>query len=182
MVEHHRAYLAGKITKNGWRSGYGDYREHSIMGECSPYEELVVNEELTITGPFFIGCDHGCYHGNGGHGVAAREAHDLNDTDKWFDCLGTRKFYTRNDVFEICKNQIDKAEIVFAYIDCLDCYGTLAEIGYAYAKGKAVEIFFASPTIKEEMWFISKMHRRVNYISEPWIARNLVGEIIKNLF
>ncbi|BDI29423.1 hypothetical protein CCAX7_14740 [Capsulimonas corticalis] len=39
-----------------------------------------------------------------------------------------------------CLEQIKKADFVFAYIDDLSCYGTLAEIGYASAIGKPIVI------------------------------------------
>ena len=163
-AEHHSVYLAGKIRPNDWRNNFCNYRGIPLypMDIANGYEEKV-NDHLTITGPFFIACDHGCYHGEGQHGVGAN----------YGGCMSS--YFSRDDVFKICKSQIDKAEIVFAYIDCRDCYGTLAEIGYANAIGKDVIIFFRNDYLKEEMWFIDKMQRNTGIASSEWIEKQLTS-------
>lgn len=159
-AEHHFVYLAGKIRKNGWRGLRGIPYDPKEIANGYEYKK---NEFITITGPFFIACDHGCYHGEGMHGVGA---------DEFVGCMSDL-YFTRSDVFRICTEQIDRAEILFAYIDCRDCYGTLAEIGYAYAKGKDVVIVFKNEDLKEEMWFIDKMQRNTNIASNEWIKKYL---------
>ena len=169
----YKVYLAGKIRHCGWREAFSGYREHS-MDFVHYDDELTVNDEMIITGPFFISCDHGCYHGDGTHGVGAR----LTESE-WSGCLGD--FFTREDVVEICKYQIDMADIVFAYIDCFDCYGTLAEIGYAHAKGKTIIIQFSDQSIKENMWFLDKMQQKTIAVPYIWVQENLVYPIKKYL-
>lgn len=169
--EHHSVYLAGKISRNDWRNKICSYwgipdNPHDIIHDVI----VDVNDSLSITGPFFIACDHGCYHGNGTHGVGAVNSLHSNE---WGGCMGN--YYTRNDVFHICKRQIDKAEIMFAYINCRDCYGTIAEIGYAHASDKEIVIVFSSPELKEEMWFIDKMQKRTGAASDEWIWKNLIS-------
>jgi hypothetical protein len=131
--------------------------------------ECDVNANLTITGPFFIACDHGCYHGRGNHGVGA------DDSGGHFGggCLGN--FFTRSQIFDICKSQIDKAEIVFAYINSHDCYGTIAEIGYAYASGKDIFILFNDLDVVDDMWFVSYMQRNTGIASDEWIKTQLTS-------
>lgn len=166
-VEHHSVYLAGKISSVGdWRNSFGNYRRTSVNPDRA-VDDFVwnVNDYLTITGPFFISCDHGCYHGEGQHGVGAKDG----------GCCD--KPYTQKDVLEICKKQIGRAEIVFAYIDCRDCYGTLAEIGYAHAMGKDVIVRFSSAELKEDMWFADRMQRNTGPASSEWIEKQLTSKL-----
>ena len=81
------------------------------------------------------------------------------------------------DVLDICKRQIDRAEIVFAYIDEGDCYGTLAEIGYAHAIGKDITIVFSNDRLKADMWFADKMQRHSGNISSRWINEQLISKL-----
>ena len=173
-AEHHSVYLAGKIAPNDWRNRFCYYRGIPEHPEDIPYGSIIVKDNITITGPFFISCDHGCYHGDGKHGVGA--VNSLH-SDEWGGCMGN--YYTRDDVLNICKGQIDKAEIVFAYINCNDCYGTLAEIGYAHAKGKDIVIAFSNEKLRQEMWFADKMQQRTGDVSERWIKEQLITPIQK---
>ena len=172
-AEHHSVYLAGKISKCGWRDKFPSVGIYDGMS-CYQLGELSANanEELTITGPFFVSCDHGCYHGRGKHGVGAV---DSLDSDEWGGCMGN--FFNRSDVLYACKRQIDRAEIVFAYIDQDDCYGTLAEIGYAHAKEKDIVVVFSNDRLKRDMWFADKMQQRTGNISDRWIREQLLTRI-----
>lgn len=173
-TEHHSAYLAGKILPHDWRTNfyYDSFYEHIPPNALAERSEQV-NDELTVTGPFFISCDHGCYHGDGKHGVGA--VGSIHSDDEWGGCMGN--YFSRDDVLNICKKQIDRADIVFAYIDHNDCYGTLAEIGYAHAKGKDIVIVFSNDALKREMWFADKMQQRTGNISNKWINENLLSRI-----
>ena len=167
-AEHHYVYLAGKISMDDWRNVIWSCRcAPSDPGYIAAGYECDVNDSLTITGPFFISCDHGCYHGDNTHGVGAG-----NESP---NCIGD--FYTRENVLSICKDQIDRAEIVFAYIDQPDCFGTLTEIGYAHAKGKDIVIVFSNKKLKREMWFADKMQQRTGTISDKWISEQLLTKI-----
>ena len=173
-VEHHSAYLAGKIQKHGWRESFyycGFYKQmppNELAERCEN-----VSNELTVTGPFFISCDHGCYHGDGKHGVGA--VGSIHSDEEWCGCMGN--YFSRDDVLSICKRQIDRAEIVFAYIDEGDCYGTLAEIGYAHAIGKDITIVFSNDRLKADMWFVDKMQRHSGNISSRWINEQLISKL-----
>jgi hypothetical protein len=177
-TEYHSVYLAGKIRCNGWREKIANIRDHSInQYETKP---ILVNASLTIMGPFFISCDHGCYHGDRTHGVGLNKyCKDVDGTLYHFGCCGNGEQppFTECDVLDICKSQIDAAEIVFAYIDCTDCFGTLAEIGYAHAKGKTIIIKFASDQLKKDMWFIDKMQQITCNVSNEWINTQLLSKL-----
>lgn len=178
-AEHHTVYLAGKIRQNGWREMISGYRcGDSIAYSPEVYDGLVINENLTVTGPFFIACDHGCYHGKSTHGVGVNKF--IHDGGRFwrYGCCGDGEVpFTEDEVVMICKAQIDKAEIVFAYIDCQDCFGTLAEIGYAHAKGKTIIIKFKDYDLEEDMWFISKMQQKKTDVSDWWIQEQLISKI-----
>ena len=47
---------------------------------------------------------------------------------------------------------IRKADLVFAWIDSLDCYGTIVEIGYAHGRQKKIVI--AGPEFYKDLWFV----------------------------
>lgn len=180
--EHHSVYLAGKISCGGWRNVmFSKYRDNSIHGlTIDEIEPLPINESLTITGPFFISCDHGCYHGKNTHGVGLNKFVEYEDgTIDWYGCCGSGEEppYTEEEVLNICKSQIDRAEIIFAYIDCQDCFGTLAEIGYAHAKGKTTIIKFKNDDLERDMWFISKMQQKKTDVSDWWIREQLISKI-----
>jgi len=165
QAEHHSVYFAGPINMNDWRNRFCYYR--GLPGDSEAITsgfQYKANDNITITGPFFISCDHGCYHGEGQHGMGAANG----------GCMGN--YFTRNDVFNICKAQINRAEIVFAYICCKDCYGTIAEIGYAHAIGKDVIVIFSDTELKEEMWFVDQMQRNTGIASDKWIETQLTSK------
>lgn len=154
--EHHNVYLAGKIEFEDWRGAFIDYRSASLWeSDVDPVDwfisrRVVINESATMTGPFFISCDHGCYHGEGTHGVQC----------EW-NCIGANRMLTRIDVEYISRKQIDAADVVLAYINDRTCYGTLAEIGYARARNKYIIVVYDSGELLDEMWFVGEMANRV---------------------
>ncbi len=159
-----KVYLAGKITNNWWRNevlgneGCWESRtngvdlvDHEVNDNLELYFDNEYEDELfVLTGPHSLGCDHGCYHD---------EKHSKHASS---GCYWEYDPITKKDVKEACCHQIDKSDIVFAYIDSLDCYGTLAEIGYAYGKGKFICILYKNKTIEKELWFVSQMGN-INY-------------------
>ena len=166
ITENHSVYFAGKISKNGWRTDWGELIfEYAENIENLASFEYKINDEMTYTGPIFLSCDHGCYHGPGSHGVAAGD----------YGCGA--KGIQREDVLYICKSQIERAEILFAYIDSADCFGTIAEIGFAHAIGKDIFIVFSNEELKEEMWFVDQMQRNTGIASSKWLENNLFSKI-----
>lgn len=154
-----KIYLAGKITNNWWRNQIlgGVTRTNGIdvgyyWEDISKYIDSEYDAGFCIiTGPHSLGCDHrGCFH-------SKQDAmHTATPTNHSRTCaMGS--IVTKDDVKYACCHQIDKSDMVFAYIDGLDCYGTLAEIGYAYGKGKFICILYKDKTIKKELWFVSQM-------------------------
>ena len=143
-----RVYLAGKIKQNGWRELIVGYRcNHLYGGDNVDLTKYTVkyNDQITITGPWFLSCDHGCYHGDNTHGLGINKmgCPDANGDN-----------YLESEVYDICTQQIMGSDIVFAYIDDNTCYGSLYEIGLAKALGKKIIIVFDNGERMSDMWFI----------------------------
>jgi hypothetical protein len=130
-------YLAGKIAKSDWRHNVAaELRDASTersnlssVGDL-PGQIGTRYDGVTYVGPFFAGCDHGCAHGGDTH---ARSG-------------GCTEGHSRPRTAADCLAQIDRADVVFAWLDELEpnghctAYGTLVEVGYAVARGKHVVV------------------------------------------
>lgn len=152
-----KIYLAGKITKNGWRQSIVDLRScyHGVdyYGfETPPAEWPVIDAgNFYYTGPYFIGCNHGCFHNKGTHGWGSdgycNSASDFDDKP-----LTSTPNHGLSFVPKLCMAAIKNSDIVYAWIDGADCYGTIVEIGYACGVEKL--IFIASPEYIPDLWFV----------------------------
>lgn len=140
-------YLAGKIRPACWRTQLVEKIEDVLWeGESWPIEWEPLRNSINLLsgkydycGPFYMSCNHGCGFREDSHGL-----------DKV--CSGSS--YTPRAT-RLCKKAIDAADYVFAWIDEADCYGTIAEIGYAAAKGKPICI--AGPRRYSDMWFVYEL-------------------------
>lgn len=140
MKRKNKIYLCGKIRPNDWRTQIaGDINDWDVEDDPEWYEyEHDVTDNITVVGPWFISCDHSCYHGERSHGMGA---------NKHVSCTGSAPL-TEKAVVDICKRQIEKSDVVFALIDDNTCYGSLWELGYAFAMEKMSSYF--STTLKEQ--------------------------------
>lgn len=136
---NNKIYFAGKISKYNWRNQL--LNKFRIDEEDEPY----IIDEFEYTGPFFISCDHGCYHGDNTHGRLIDENAMCSDFH----------YETRGRTISKCYKWIDEADIVFCWIDDITAYGTFTEIGYAFAKNKIIYIACDEKISKEsiEIWF-----------------------------
>lgn len=154
-----KVYLAGKIEKLDWRHGLFNIRsiesELTPEGLLRPIDPPPMKGRFVYAGPYFTSCDHGCSHGEGSHGLSTESA-----------CSGNP---TRPNVVKTCLHMIDAADVVFAWIDDPMAYGTIAEIGYAVAKGKRVFVYMPEEIAQwqRDMWFAAHMAsysaRALNY-------------------
>lgn len=124
-------YMAGKISQNGWRNALADIRHESFFD--TDHYVPIKEHFLNYVGPFFISCDHGCSHGRNEHGVGC----GCGDNSEYSIQSGPDY-----DLFVMntCLKNINRCQTVYAWIDSLDCYGTLLELGYAYANRKDIRI------------------------------------------
>ena len=160
-----KVYLAGKITKNGWRSEiFAGYRSYDPQVQES--DEV---DGFVATGAFFVGCDHGCFHGDNSHGVAAYGWRGRDSES--YTCEMDLVESPENTV-AICRNAIDRSDVIFAWIDSVEVYGTLVEIGYAIGKGIPVYLFYSTDNPKsKDMWFAGKIANYYGYadtIEKAW--------------
>jgi hypothetical protein len=153
-------YFAGKISKNCWRHEiFGDLRGAERFQETSsgklPISRNALGTGLHYSGPYFIGCDHGCYHGAHSNGVVGRG-----------DCLDLAFVPSRVQVPQIAYDQIRRADVLFAWIVDRTCYGTLVEIGFAHALQKTIWLAYTPKMVisgepgyapKNDLWFAQSL-------------------------
>lgn len=145
-----KIYLAGKITPDS-RQGR-DWRFEVVRGldaslgyapprsKAWPILPGAIFERFDYVGPFFTDLSD-CWGGHGG-GLCFPHATNVSQMPGWKH--GGDTPYMREIVVQRCLHAIDSADLVFAWIDTLDCYGTLFELGYARALGKRLAVCFAS--------------------------------------
>jgi len=132
-----KIYLAGKIGRNDWR--------HSIVDGLGEYsvgveEWTVLKESIFAThdyvGPYFLSWGHGQTH--------------CSDFLHATEC----RHGATHEISDACFNAIKQCDLLFAYIESNDCFGTFCEIGYAIANEKQIVICYA-PGVDEnnDMWF-----------------------------
>lgn len=147
-------YLAGKISRNDWRHtivsrlSEFEWKDESKMIPTHPIIPKSIFDYHNYVGPFFISCNHGCSHGDNTHGVGAGNTVTCTFHDEHYQ--------KREAAFNLALEGIKKADTIFAWIESLDCYGTLVEIGYAYALGKHIWIDIPDPQNDknfQHLWF-----------------------------
>lgn len=143
-------YMAGKIYHTCWRhSIVRDLRDASL--DERSLDSMIMSRAIYgfhhYCGPFFIACDHGCYHGESSHG---RKTLGYDCGASHHDNFGEDAAY-RN-----CIQNMKHADTVFAWIDSMDCYGTLFELGIAYKSGIPIYIGIDAKVgseVRNHMWF-----------------------------
>jgi hypothetical protein len=170
-----RIYLAGKIAKNDWRLRLTDNAKASMEEEAlDRFIAIPVKARGYLwTGPYAVACDHGCFHGPSTHGAAA---------NVWCSPEPeTNRQARRNLVHSLNAERIERSTGVFAYIDELDCYGTLAEIGHAYGQRIPVGLCYG-PRItvheRDHLWFVE---RYANWVYDAQQIEQAFGEFLGEL-
>lgn len=144
-------YLAGKITNTTWRDqivtkGWS-FENHSAIDfdlsegvwktikGCLPLPD---GRRLDLTGPYWqpsIDC--------GGHGRIQNSfaIHSFTKLTNKDEILNVDPGIL--DLVVQIRSSIKRSDLVFAWIDSMDCFGTLVEIGYAF--GQECVVVVASP-------------------------------------
>lgn len=170
-----KIYLAGKIWPNCWRHRIvSGLRSAIVTGDGSTMHEWPILEGAIsglhdYVGPFFVSCDHGCAHGLQSHGVALSSDLDREPllaksgagefSPHYSGCIDIRGVYGAYDglkdrqksVMALCLEAIDRCDLFFAWIDQTDCFGSIAELGYAVGAGKRTVAACKAPFA--DMWF-----------------------------
>lgn len=120
--------------------------------------------KFDYVGPYRMGTNHGPY--NGTHGL--RERGEISD-EQFYDAeafaahLKTVAFNeltaARRKTWELCKGAIEQSDLVFAWIDSEQTYGTILEIGYAKAKG--IPVWIGYPESFGDMWLVYQVADRI---------------------
>jgi hypothetical protein len=159
-----RFYLAGKIEHTDWRHQIVSGLRDGFSGE-SPKAPILLKSIGGIhhyTGPFFLGCDHGCGHVAGHHGchingcTGSGSATDLDYLKSCVtDCDHAIQMSGRQMAFANAMNGIEQCDVLFAWIESHAAFGTLAEIGFAFARQKKIWISFVQEM--DDLWFAATM-------------------------
>jgi hypothetical protein len=140
-------YLAGKISPHGWRDDIvGPAIGVAEAAELFSPEHKIGCRGFDYIGPFFIADDHGCGHGPASHGAAATGESE---------CIWWTTGTPPRRIFNINRRRLALATHVFAFINELDCFGTLIELGMAVELRKHIGVAFGEDlTFKEvrELW------------------------------
>lgn len=172
-----KIYCAGKIHHKDWRTalysrGLDLTADPDDMGICptgfDEYQNILpiqwpivpIGNENHYTGPYFLTCDHGCFHGDNAHGVGADEL-----------------VQHRSAVVKLCKAAIATSDAMFVWLNDSTAYGTITEIGYAAALGKRIWIYGTKRF--DDMWFVYQMAAHAN-IDKKYTEDMLPG-IVKRL-
>lgn len=174
-----RVYMAGKVAKLDWRHSLVGLSLKNVDLRYDPESQTVVAVDpisvdgFEYAGPFFLADDHGCFHGQHSHGFGALH---------WPDCAvgdvsdevarASERLYgnsgawakTREVTHRSCLTWLRSSDVVFAWIDNYDAYGTLVELGYAAALGipiyLAFDLMFDGPrgpdspsSVWNDLWF-----------------------------
>lgn len=161
-----RVYIAGKISKNDFRHRLVPGLAHHSFGQ-----EEIITLDFIYVGPFFVSCDHGCYHGKGTHGV-------MNE-------LGCQEVleHTRLDVISNNNAAIDRADVVFVYITATDCYGTLVEIGRVTSRlfRPRLAIAFAPGVPIDDFWYGAKQADSLYYDVRECCLPGLLAQSLREV-
>jgi hypothetical protein len=124
-------YFCGKVKHTDWRHSILDLRDVSYPLDSYRLGQVTIlsNElgpGLHYCGPFFVGCDHGCYHGPNSHGAAADTGgYDDGAFDDEQRVPSRHKDWQTEIAFN-CQISIRAADIIFAWLDDLTAFGTFA--------------------------------------------------------
>jgi hypothetical protein len=101
-------------------------------------------------GPYFVSCDHGCYHGEDTHGQGAARGGCASGEERVSPAL----------VVQTCLRWLGAADAVFCWLDDPTAHGTVAELGYATGIGKPVFLYTPPGDRLRDLWFVQQMIRR----------------------
>jgi hypothetical protein len=170
-----KVYLAGKISKNDWRHELVPGLRNHAWGDgdldCGKF---------IYTGPFFVGCDHGCFHGPDTHGSHADGCigGGVDGPSSW------------TEVVQRCRRGVISADLLIVYAESLDCIGSMVELGIAIEGGIPV-IFCVAPGVNHREFHFPAIFPNVDFrsgvtvgelkrILDTTVAERLVAKGWKN--
>lgn len=146
-----KLYFAGKIRQNCWRHSIVEGLRNANYENPFDWQPLPIGRRHTYVGPFFSSCDHGCSHGPATHGIEESGCSTVT-VDDWAERV----------VVE-CLASVMKADEVFVWIDSLDCFATLIEVGFAFRCGTPIrvgvdqDLELGGSDKRNELWFLETL-------------------------
>jgi len=144
-------YLAGKISRvNDWRERLVPHIQYNNEDwlDLGEYPSWNITKGILyghdFTGPYFI------KNGREKYG----EMHRVTVNDH---CYPGNNGAEEKFIFEQCLMAIEKSDAVFAYIDSNECFGTIAEVGYAFGINKLVGLCYENDILYGDVWFLKNM-------------------------
>lgn len=146
-------YLAGKMESTHahdggcWREGLtGRDRNVTILtGTALDYNKLPIEIGVACEGHNYVGPYY--FDSGGGHSTWINGGHGNDPGGQ-----GLPSDH-RDRVRSLCLDAIDRCDLLFAWLNCTDCYGTIAEIGYARAARKRIAVASPLEVNVTELWF-----------------------------
>jgi hypothetical protein len=124
-----RIYLAGKMDSN-WRSTIVSGFSRNLSLPQEPIEEWPVLEKAIFEVHDFVGP-----YRMQGHGGALTERFEDADQGHRLDSSGSDSLLNPDwNVPRLCRKAIETADLFFAWIDGLDAFATLLELGFALGR------------------------------------------------
>jgi hypothetical protein len=163
-------YLAGKITGTDWRSqivsGWGEEKGLSYWQAFLDYDTCstwsVVPNACDVAGVFlhYTGPWWQDFSG-GGHSCASDSCEPHGYSNSFQQLHSDETARRRREVSNAIAAAISSADLIFAWIDSADCFGTIVEIGYAKGLGKVVVVAtsdeFAATEQSQQMWLLRQL-------------------------
>lgn len=184
-----RVYMAGKIKAGDWRHSLLKLRGLPLVYDArhdyvEPVDSPIV-DGFEYAGPFFISDDHGCYHGRNQHGlVAGGCASESENYVRGWTSKDHGSSLTRRVIHRSCLHWLDSADVVFCWLESLDAYGTLVELGYAHARGIPIYLAPDSRISMDALVDLEYDPRGVHFrspLDDLWFATMLASEYESDL-
>lgn len=177
-----KIYAAGRVAlegRSGWRGELFKWQWGWCDGPAPGYYEEERCRDSPIAslpgaiyvGPYWYGCDHGVKD------CESHQSHGVGLCGRWDRIQGgyqVRPHLSRPEVARASLEGIEKSTHVFVWLDDLDAFGTLVEIGYARALGKRVHLYYwgvMASVLNEHAWFagsVSTSCIAANNAKEAW--------------
>lgn len=197
--EIHSVYLAGRISPphGAWRiqvapdwneSGCGSSGMATLDNSLNGlYANIPDGREIEVVGPFWAdmiptGGGHAFYSAGDAIGIHAVEGAFVSNSHGQFVPNGIPAYRVRDQILRWLR----KADLVFAWIEDRECYGTLLELGLVVARPDTI-VVVATPAFDRELWLPTAMANILIYAptaGEAWAklwsghGENLLREFI----
>lgn len=163
-------YLAGKFDSD-WRSsiapGFG-----SMDFDDAQYGKILwIDGFHNYAGPFKASLS--------AHGWTAPSTHGLSGRPDENGDFSVEYPLDEGKVFGRCIVGIRQCTVLFAWIDALDCYGTLAEIGMALALGKRIYLGIRKDLHVPVVGLIERGDHCPFYRSDLWFIERMANQVVR---